>query len=119
MLLKTLNLKKDALQNWLADKVCNIETTNKLLCKNLMFIITGPSSLINITRLSVYDTHLTGTSVKNIVHFAQMAISGKFQMFDYGSAKANLAFHNQTSPPLYDLRNVKTPVALYWGMLNN
>ena len=25
--------------------------------------------------------------------------------------------YNQTSPPIYDLKNIKTPVALYWGIL--
>ncbi len=77
--------------------------------------MTGPSSYINTTRLAVYQTHMTGTSVKNMVHFAQIFISGKFQMYDYGSNRQNLIYHNQTTPPLYDLKNIQTPVALYWG----
>lgn len=48
-----------------------------------------------------------------MVHFAQLVMSRKFQMFDYLSE--NQKYYNQSTPPIYDIRNVKTPVALYWG----
>ncbi len=105
------------MQQWLADKICNLETANKLVCDDLISILTGPSNYINTTRLAVYQTHMTGTSVKNMVHFAQMVISGNFQMYDYGSNRQNLIYHNQTTPPLYDLKNINVPVAIYWGKI--
>ncbi len=81
-----------------------------------MFILTGPSQNLNMSRLVVYSTHLTGTSVKNLVHYAQMTLADRFQMYDYGSDELNLAKYNYTNPPQYDLRRVTTPTALYWGM---
>ena len=50
-----------------------------------------------------------------MIHFSQSSISDKFQMYDYGS-KQNLVHYNQSSAPLYDLKNVKVPVALYWAL---
>ena len=42
-----------------------------------------------------------------------MVISGRFQAYDYGSAKENMVHYNQSEPPLYDLSSIRTPVALY------
>jgi len=36
-------------------------------------------------------------------------------MYDYGSAQANVAHYNQTTPPPYDLRNMMTKVAVVYG----
>jgi lysosomal acid lipase/cholesteryl ester hydrolase len=48
-----------------------------------------------------------------MIHFAQMAISKAFQMYDYGSD--NILHYNQSTAPLYDVKNINTPVALYYG----
>lgn len=89
---------------------------DKAFCENLLFAINGPSTHLNVTRIPVYDTHNpAGTSTKNMIHFTQMVISGKFQKYDFGSAEENMAHYNQTDPPMYDLGSVKTPVALYWA----
>jgi hypothetical protein len=45
-----------------------------------------------------------------------MAVNGKFQMYDFGNEFLNRKHYNQTKPPIYDINNVKTPVALYWGI---
>ncbi len=46
-----------------------------------------------------------------------MAVNGKFQMYDFGNEYLNLKHYNQTKPPIYKIGNVKTPIALYSGML--
>ena len=66
-----------ALNSYLADK-CNLEIIDNVLCKNLMFEICGPSVSLNVSRVAVYLNHFpSGTSVKNMVHFAQLVTSGK------------------------------------------
>ena len=113
--------KKDFLPSsdtieWLADHMCNDQVLDKTICENILFALCGPSKFLNATRVSVYTSHTpAGTSTKNVIHFSQMVMSGKFQMFDYGSAKANMAHYNQTTAPLYDLTKVNVPVALYWA----
>jgi len=44
----------------------------------------------------VYVSHTpAGTSVKNIVHFAQLHNAKKFQMYDYGDAEKNKQHYGQ------------------------
>jgi len=42
-------------------------------------------------------------------------ILDKFQMYDYGTPQENMKHYNQTTPPQYDLTQVKVPTALYSG----
>lgn len=44
----------------------------------------------------------SGTSVLNMAHWRQIERDGIFRAFDYGSAAANQAAYNQTTPPVYD-----------------
>nr|XP_002739797.1 PREDICTED: lysosomal acid lipase/cholesteryl ester hydrolase-like [Saccoglossus kowalevskii] len=108
-------LPNNEIINWLADHVC--EKRYQIYCENILFIISGwdPQQL-NQTRLPVYFHHVpAGTSVRNVIHFAQMIKSQKFQMYDYGSAAENLKYYNQSTAPLYYPENLTTPTALYWG----
>lgn len=101
---------------WFAEHNCNKDSINKYLCKNIIFMFSGPSSYFNETRMPVYVTHdPAGTSVKNCIHFAQCYQSGKLQMFDYGSETSNFERYNQTTPLTYELTGIRTPIALYWG----
>ncbi|CAF0748629.1 unnamed protein product [Brachionus calyciflorus] len=101
--------------DWMADKLCNFKMTDRLLCMNTFFLFCGPSKYMNRTRIAVYTTHNpSGTSVKNMAHYAQCVMSGKFQMYDYGPKK-NLVNYNQTTPPEYDLTSVQVPTAIYWA----
>jgi hypothetical protein len=100
---------------WLADKVCNKMVFDKNICEKVIFVTCGPSEYFNSSRMAVYTTHTpAGASVKDMVHFAQMTLSGRFQMYDYGQ-EDNLKHYNQTTAPEYDINDVKIPVALYWG----
>lgn len=69
---------------------------------------------MNSSRVAVYTTHSpAGSSVKDLVHFSQLVVSGLMQKYDFGSPAENQAHYNQSIPPVYDLRLIKTPVALY------
>lgn len=100
----------------MADKFCNELVIDAAVCRNILILFCGPTKYLNTTRIPVYTTHdPAGTSTKNVVHFAQAVISGKFQMYDFGSSAENIKHYNQPTPPLYDLTTIKTPVALYWA----
>lgn len=99
---------------WLSDLACTNQVTTPLICDNIIFLFTGPSENLNNSRVSVYTNHApAGTSVKNFVHYAQSVNSKSFQMYDYGVK--NMERYNQTSAPLYNITNVKVPVALYYA----
>ncbi|CAC5379003.1 LIPA [Mytilus coruscus] len=88
-----------------------------IVCENFLFFLAGyDSKQMNRTRIPVYvEEHPAGTSVKNLLHYGQSVLSGKFQMFDYGSSKANMEHYNQTTAPLYDASLMKNNVSLYTG----
>ncbi|XP_018766673.2 lipase member M-like isoform X3 [Serinus canaria] len=66
------------------------------------------------TRLDVYTSHYPdGTSVKNIIHWAQVIKSGEFKAFDYGSE--NPTRYHQDTPPLYRVEEMPVPTAVWSG----
>jgi lysosomal acid lipase/cholesteryl ester hydrolase len=87
------------------------------ICDDVLFLIAGPDSTqLNTSRVPVYVSHTpAGTSTNNVVHFGQMIKSGLMQMFDYGSKKKNKQHYNQDKPPVYDVTQMETPVALFYG----
>merc|ERR1719193_235635 len=108
-------LPNDEILDWLARGLCTWET--RIFCSDLLFVISGydPQQL-NTTRLPVYISHTpAGTSVQNMIHFAQMVRSNKFQMYDYGNAAENVLHYNQSTPPLYDISAINVNTSLYWG----
>ncbi|XP_046584376.1 lysosomal acid lipase/cholesteryl ester hydrolase-like [Haliotis rubra] len=100
----------------LADTVC-VDDYTRFLCSNVLFLIAGYDvSNLNKTRLPVYISHTpAGTSVQDMVHFAQGVRSKAFQMYDYGSAADNQKHYNQSTPPLYDVNKMDTPVYLFYA----
>jgi pimeloyl-ACP methyl ester carboxylesterase len=61
--------------DWAADYICPSDIEIEKLCRNVIFLICGfDVSNFNVTRIPVYYSHTpAGTSVKNIVHYAQVS----------------------------------------------
>lgn len=103
------------IMDFLAVDVCM--DISDVLCENILFILGGfDRTHFNLTRVPVYVAHNPGgTSVQNVLHYAQGVKTDKFQMFDYGSAKANMDHYHQPTPPEYNLTNFHVPVVTYAG----
>lgn len=56
----------------------------------------------------------SGSSTKNIIHYAQYIRHEVFNKFDYGE-RLNLKVYGQKTAPVYKLENIKFPVHLYVG----
>lgn len=108
-------LPSSALMKLIAGTVCQFEESRSL-CESVIFFICGPEGQqINKTRLPVLVSHTpAGTSVRNMVHFAQLVLSERFQKFDFGKTR-NQILYGQETAPVYDLTRVTAPVALYWS----
>ncbi|XP_067129270.1 uncharacterized protein [Centruroides vittatus] len=109
-------LPNDLIMKLLARFVCGNREL-QFLCENVAFLISGfdPSEL-NKTRLEVYTAHFpAGTSTQNVIHYAQMVNSRNFQKYDYGKTK-NMKKYNRTTPPEYNVENIRTPVALFYAL---
>lgn len=58
----------------------------------------------------------SGTSVRTLLHYAQIYKSRRFEAYDHGSPESNArAYSGLTRPPEYDLRRADFPSALFWG----
>lgn len=104
--------------HWLSQIMCD-QVTDTLpgLCDNFAFAFCGINpAQFNETMASVYlDMVPAGTSTRPIVHYAQLHMTDlAFQKFDFGS-KENEATYGSSTPPAYDLSNVKTPLAIWVG----
>lgn len=97
----------------LAEIVCESHIT-EAVCADFIFLLCGfDTSNLNDTRIPVYVSHTpAGTSVKDIVHFAQLIKNKKFQMYDYGE-KGNMEKYHAAVPPQYNVTKMETPVALF------
>jgi len=110
-------LPSDSILRWLGTYACGEVVVDKLLCANIYFILFGPEKKnINVTRAAVYASHVPdGTSVKNMIHFAQGVQSNIFDAYDYGSPEKNQEHYNQTTPILYPISPMTVPTAVFSG----
>ncbi|CAF1097302.1 unnamed protein product [Rotaria sordida] len=115
--LKYLDTDTSPILQWLGKYACGEFFFDRLVCENLLFIIGGPDKKnLNNSRIPVYTSHgPSGTSVKNMIHFMQCGRSNQFQAYNYGSPEKNQLHYNQTTPPIYSIRSMKVPTALFWA----
>ncbi|CAH2322149.1 lysosomal acid lipase cholesteryl ester hydrolase isoform X1 [Pelobates cultripes] len=108
-------LPQTYLIRWLATHFCTHEVTEEL-CGNIFFVLCGFNEKnLNMTRVNVYSSHCpAGTSVQNMIHWGQAVKSGELKGFDWGY-RGNMAHYNQSTPPMYNVRNMKVPTALWTG----
>eukprot|EP00026_Physarum_polycephalum_P010300 Phypoly_transcript_10458.p1 GENE.Phypoly_transcript_10458~~Phypoly_transcript_10458.p1 ORF type:complete len:392 (+),score=59.00 Phypoly_transcript_10458:50-1225(+) len=93
--------------------VCHLTPT---MCDNVMGLLMGfDNSDLNSTRLPTIVAHEpSGTSIYNIIHWAQLTQTDNFQAYDYGP-KGNMQHYNSTTPLQYQPQLVKLPTALFYG----
>ncbi|XP_063566366.1 lipase member K isoform X2 [Gorilla gorilla gorilla] len=101
---------------FIATKVCNRKLFRRI-CSNFLFTLSGfdPQNL-NMSRLDVYLSHNpAGTSVQNMLHWAQAVNSGQLQAFDWGNSDQNMMHFHQHTPPLYNITKMEVPTAIWNG----
>lgn len=116
-LLKILGIKDFAPSNWLmkilAETLCEAKLTDHV-CSDIIFLLAGfDTKNLNETRLPIYISHTpAGTSTRDIIHFAQMVHSNKFQAYDFGK-DGNRQHYNQDTAPVYSIADSPVPTALF------
>lgn len=55
-----------------------------------------------------------GISTKAVIHASQLTLSVNYQQYNY-ELFGNLAKYGRFTPPVYDLRRVNIPVAIWYG----
>ncbi|XP_055130269.1 lipase member K isoform X2 [Symphalangus syndactylus] len=101
---------------FIATKVCNQKLFHRI-CSNFLFTLSGfDLQNLNMSRLDVYLSHNpAGTSVQNMLHWAQAVNSGQLQAFDWGNSDQNMMHFHQLTPPLYNITKMEVPTAIWNG----
>ncbi|KAJ7324171.1 hypothetical protein JRQ81_017191 [Phrynocephalus forsythii] len=109
-------LPQNSITRWLATHLCDHLLLDDL-CGNLFFLVCGFNEKnLNMSRVDVYSSHCpAGTSVQNMLHWRQAAKTGQFQAYNWGSKKENMAHYNQSTPPVYNVKEMAVPTALWTG----
>jgi len=89
------------------------------ICDAITFQLFGHDMKhMNESRMPVYNSHdPSGTSVQNMVHWAQMMSQEEPGMthFDYGTAVANRQHYHQREPPAYNFTDFTIPTYVFCG----
>ncbi|XP_054838910.1 lipase member M-like [Eublepharis macularius] len=95
-------------------KLCNKGFWDKI-CSKVLFMAGGiGANNVNVSRMDIYAAHLPDcTSLKNVLHWSQVIQSEALKPFDYGSK--NIEKYNQTTPPLYNIKDMKVPTIVWSG----
>ncbi|CAO2585238.1 Lysosomal acid lipase/cholesteryl ester hydrolase [Lemmus lemmus] len=109
-------LPESAVLQWMGSHFCS-QVIMRQLCKNAFFLICGFNEKnINVSRVDVYTAHSpAGTSVQNVLHWGQVVKHRKCQAFDWGSKSNNYFQYNQIYPPVYDMKDMTVPTAVWSG----
>lgn len=99
--------------------ICKDSFLAENICMNVICLIAGCDSMrdnVNITRLPIYIDGLpAGTSIRNMIHWAQAVYTDHFQMFDFGSSSKNIEHYGVPNPPIYNISNIITDIIVYYG----
>ncbi|NXF81210.1 LIPK Lipase, partial [Sclerurus mexicanus] len=103
-------LPHTALGELFLSKFCTCSKT----CKNFLSAVFGFNwKNTNMSRLDVYAGHIpAGSSVQNIIHWLQGVHSGALRAFD-GGTMYNSRHYRQEGPPLYDVKAMEVPTAVW------
>merc|ERR1711953_826988 len=107
--------------NWLmdliADFACGPNNPLEIICENVVFLLTGyDEQQMNKTMLPTIASHCpAGTSPYTVLQYAQEIKHKRFAGLDWGNDEKNIAHHGTPEPPVYNLRDVNTKIALFWG----
>lgn len=102
---------KHHISHFLVELLCQMAPD--LICGQALSLTTGYRiGSINPKSLSVSFGHLlVGISAKDLAHFGQLILSGKFERYNEGRA-GNIKRYGTPKPPKYDLSKIASPVVL-------
>ncbi|XP_005505283.2 putative lysosomal acid lipase/cholesteryl ester hydrolase [Columba livia] len=104
---------KDEILQQVTSSLCRYSVFKSLCCL-VLYLPGGFTDSLNVSRIDVYlSRYPDSTSLKNILHWHQLYQTGEFKYYDYGSD--NMLHYNQTTPPFYELENMKAPLAAWYG----
>ncbi|KHJ91271.1 hypothetical protein OESDEN_08867 [Oesophagostomum dentatum] len=107
-------LSRNAFISALTDVVCDRYVNE--VCEKLVFSIIGPNSCqFNASRIGIYLAHhQSGTSSRNMLHFAQLVYTKRLGSFDRGEEE-NIRCYGTPTPPEYNFSNVYSDIYIFYS----
>ncbi|KZS21232.1 Lipase-like protein [Daphnia magna] len=95
---------------------CQVNSTSIIVCESILFLICGPDvSELDPALISLIVSHTpAGTSVQNLLHYAQEYNYAYYAHYDFGTL-GNINNYGQETPPLYNAGKVTAPMITFWG----
>lgn len=91
------------------DLVCVPKWTTPICDLALTLILGDNFKRSNDTITPIIAHHIPeGTSILNVLHFAQLVVTGQFKSFDFGPMENMRRYGTRTSP-FYPIRNIRSP----------
>ena len=94
-------------------------TTSGSLCDGIKNFLNMELSPYNVDSREIVSDYRPGSScsLKQVIHYGQLANSGVFKQYDYGSDAENTKHYGTHTPPLLPLSNIKkVPIAMFVGL---
>ncbi|KAF2889576.1 hypothetical protein ILUMI_16597, partial [Ignelater luminosus] len=99
----------------IAQTFCNDNSPFQGICAFFIHMSVGYSNQLNKTMIPVIASNTpAGSSVKHWMHGAQLYSFDRLSKYDHGEEE-NVRRYGQSTPPEYNLTQVTTPVAIYYG----
>ncbi|CAH1401153.1 unnamed protein product [Nezara viridula] len=97
--------------------LCGEQAITQSICLGIVAVFAGENCKnINPKDWSNFLPHVSGTSLKTVLHVYQLVLADDFVQFDYHPwLFDNLKKYNSTKPPRYNLKLLTTPVGLFWS----
>ncbi|KAK5639877.1 hypothetical protein RI129_010688 [Pyrocoelia pectoralis] len=101
--------------SYITERICHKDSELLDLCVSFFFFLGGYSpSQLNKNELLTMFGSFPSSSIRQLLHYAQVINSGDFRQYDYGWV-TNLNKYQKTYPPLYNLSKITAPVALFYS----
>ncbi|KAG6659703.1 hypothetical protein CIPAW_03G053900 [Carya illinoinensis] len=110
--LTEFNIKEESVRN-LLKSLCARPGVD---CYDLMSALTGKNCCLNSSTIDLLLVNEPqSTSVKNMVHLAQMVRNGIVAKYNYGRTGYNLKQYGEASPPIYNLSNIPHDLPIFFS----
>ncbi|NWH40789.1 LIPM Lipase, partial [Chloropsis hardwickii] len=115
----TVIFDKDVVLRQVISRMCSYPML-KNVCSLVFYLPGGFTNSLNVSRVDVYLAHYPdSTSLKNMLHWRQVRPRRNSKQPSGYTLNLCLALYRppvfQTTPPFYELENMKTPVAAWYG----
>lgn len=99
---------------FITTRLCPSSAFAEFVCASVLFTAYGfDYEQMNYTQFTKEISHVpAGSSIKQVLHYAQLIKNKDFRQFDHKSKTANIKAYGSEVPPSYPMHKIKVPIAI-------